>query len=82
MHVSWSPTASCTSFAVTAESTPPDSAQMTLPLPTCARMRSTVSAAKLPGVHVPLSPQMPCEKLRSIKEPCGVWATSGWNWMP
>ena len=40
-HVSWSPTALCTSAAATAESTPPDSPQMTFSLPTWARTAST-----------------------------------------
>ena len=34
-HVSWSPTARCTSSAATDESTPPDSPQITCPSPTC-----------------------------------------------
>jgi hypothetical protein len=38
----------CTSAVETAESTPPDSAEMTRPSPTCARMRSTCSAMTLP----------------------------------
>ena len=45
------------SFAVTAESTPPDSAQMTLASPTCALIRAMASATKLPGVQEPFSPQ-------------------------
>ena len=48
-HVSWSPTARCTSSAATEESTPPERPQMTLPSPTCSRMRaicsSTIEAA-------------------------------------
>src|SRR5205823_634743 len=43
-HVSWSPTARCTSSAATEESTPPESPQMTLPSPTWARMRLTCSS--------------------------------------
>ena len=45
---SWSPTASCTSAVETAESTPPESAESTRPVPTCARMRATCSAMTLP----------------------------------
>ena len=37
-QVSWSPTARCTSAAATAESTPPDSPQITRLSPTCARI--------------------------------------------
>ena len=48
-HVSWSPTARCTSSAATDESTPPLRPQITLPVPTWARMRaicsSTIDAA-------------------------------------
>ena len=40
-HVSWSPIALCTSAAATAESTPPDSPQITRSLPTCARISAT-----------------------------------------
>ena len=43
-QVSWSPTARCTSVAATALSTPPESAQMTRPEPTCARIAASVSA--------------------------------------
>ena len=51
-HVSWSPIALCTSSAATAESTPPDSPQMTFAEPTCARMRSTCSSITAAGVQV------------------------------
>ena len=37
-HCSWSPIASCSSTATTDESTPPDRPQITLPLPTWARI--------------------------------------------
>jgi hypothetical protein len=40
-QVSWCPIALCTSAAATAESTPPDSAQITRASPTWARMAST-----------------------------------------
>src|SRR5207248_1827885 len=81
-HVSWSPTARCTSVAATAESTPPERAQMTRPPPTCARMLSVASAMNEPGVHVGVHLQTPKRKLRSTSRPLGVWTTSGWNWMP
>src|SRR5690606_5062951 len=55
-HVSWSPTARCTSAAATAESTPPDSAQMTRASPTWARIAATWSAMTLPGVQSGASP--------------------------
>ena len=40
-HVSWSPIALCTSAAATAESTPPDSPQITRSSPTWARISAT-----------------------------------------
>ncbi len=43
-HVSWSPTARCTSSAATEESTPPERPQITLPSPTCSRIRRTCSS--------------------------------------
>ncbi len=55
-QVSWSPTARCTSAAATAESTPPDRAQMTRASPTCARIAATWSAMTLPGVQSGASP--------------------------
>ena len=90
MHVSRSPTARWTSAAATAESTPPDSAQMTLPSePTsraCSstrrRISATVDSMKLAGVHEGVMPATPTTKLRRTSRPCGVCATSGWNWMP
>ena len=45
-QVSWSPIASWISTAATAESTPPDRPQITLPLPTCARIASLASRAE------------------------------------
>ena len=48
MQTSWSPTASCTSAAATAESTPPERPQITRAEPTCSRMRATCSAMTLP----------------------------------
>ena len=90
MQVSRSPTARWTSAAATAESTPPERAQMTLPSPpvSCAcastreRISLTVDSTKLAGVHVGRAPAMPTTKFRSTSRPRGVWTTSGWNWMP
>ena len=82
MQVSWSPIAWCTSAAATAESTPPESAQITRPSPTCARMRLMLSAMKLPAVQSPRQPQTLKRKFSRICLPCGVCTTSGWNWMP
>ena len=58
-HVSWSPTARCTSSAATAESTPPESAQMTCSSPTCSRMRATCSSMTCSAVHVGAAPGRP-----------------------
>ena len=74
--------ARCINTAATAESTPPDSAQMTRPSPTCARMRTIASWTKLAGVQAPVHPAMRSTKLAIISVPCGVCATSGWNWIP
>ena len=90
MQVSRSPTARWTSVAATAESTPPESAQMTLPsepvarawASTRSRMRSTVESMKLAEVQSGLAPAMSNTKLRSTSRPRGVCTTSGWNWMP
>ena len=81
-QVSWSPTARWTRVAATAESTPPERAQMTRPEPTVARIDSTAARTNDPGVHSPVQPQTPYTKLRRISFPCGVCWTSGWNWMP
>ena len=81
-HVSWSPTARWTRVAATAESTPPDSAQITRPAPTWARMLSVASAMKEPGVQDGVHWQTVNRKLRSTSRPLGVCTTSGWNWMP
>ena len=57
-HVSWSPTALCTSSAATEESTPPESPQMTLPSPTCLRIASTCSSMMFAADHVRDAPAM------------------------
>src|SRR5664280_310144 len=90
MQVSRSPTARCTRRAATAESTPPESAQITRPSPpdsrACASTRERISAIvdsmKLAGVHVGRAPAIPITKLRSTSRPRGVCPTSGWNWIP
>src|SRR6266851_3247929 len=71
-HVSWSPTARWTSVAATAESTPPDSAQITRPEPTCARMLSTASARKQPAVHDGSHLHTRKRKSRRTSRPLGV----------
>ena len=81
-QVSCSPIASWINTAATDESTPPDRPQMTRPLPTWARIFSTISWRKEAMVQSPESPAIRWVKLRSIRAPRGVWATSGWNWMP
>ena len=81
-HVSWSPTALCTSSAATDESTPPERPQMTRPSPTCARIRSTCSSITDAAVQVRSQPQMSPRKRSRICVPYGVWTTSGWNWIP
>ena len=48
----------CTSAAATAESTPPDSPQMTCLSPTCARIAATWSSMMLVGVQVGSRPAM------------------------
>ena len=90
MHVSRSPTARWTSAAATAESTPPDRAQMTCPSePVAAACRSTRSRMPATVVSMKLAggPRLgdagdATTKLRRMSRPRGVWTTSGWNWMP
>ena len=54
MQVSWSPIASWISTAATAESTPPERPQITLPLPTCARIFAIACSRKAPMVQSPV----------------------------
>ena len=64
MQVSWSPIASWISTAATALSTPPDSPQMTRPLPTWARiLRRPRSSGNAPCVQSPGRPAMRRTKL-------------------
>ena len=81
-QVSWSPIASWISTATTDESTPPLRPQITLPWPTCSRMRVIASSLKAAMLQSPLSPAMRWVKLRSIIAPRGVCAASGWNCTP
>ncbi len=79
-QLSRSPRARCTSVAATAESTPPDNAQIARPRsPAVARTWATVASMKCRGVQSALAPQMPNTKLRRMLVPCCVWCTSGWN---
>ena len=57
-HVSWSPIARWTSSAATDESTPPESPQITRPVPTCARILSICSSMIEAGDHVRSQPQI------------------------
>ena len=57
-QVSWSPIARWTSTAATLESTPPDRPQITLPLPTCARMRAICSSTIDAALQAMSQPQM------------------------
>ena len=49
---------------------------------TRARISATVDSMKLAGVQVARAPAIPRTKLRRTSRPRGVWATSGWNWIP
>ncbi len=60
-----SPMARSTRTAATDESTPPESAQMAWPSPTCSRMAATVDWMKCAGVQFGLAWQMLNRKLRS-----------------
>ena len=82
-HVSWSPIALCTSAAATAESTPPESPQITRSSPTCAR----ISVDGLlddrdvrPGRRG--SPRRRRGTPSASPWPRSVCPTSGWNCTP
>ncbi len=81
-QVSWSPIASWISTAATAESTPPERPQITLPLPTWARIFSIASSRKARMVQSPVRPETLRTKLRISLAPSGVCTTSGWNISP
>ncbi len=77
-----SPIARCTSSAATAESTPPDSAQITRPFgPTCSRTRSVASSTKDRAFQSRRQPQA-SRKLTRTFVPSSEWTTSGWNSIP
>ena len=82
MQVRRSPIARCTSAAVTAESTPPERAQMTCLAPTSCRTRGTQASTKLSIVQSGRAPATRSTKLRRISLPSTVCVTSGWNWTP
>jgi hypothetical protein len=82
MHVSWSPTALCTIAAATAESTPPDSPQITRAEPTWARMRSTCSAMTLPLFQSAAMPAPTCRKFSITRCPNSECLTSGCHCSP
>src|SRR5207248_10992206 len=79
-HLLPSHNARSTRVAATAESTPPDNAQMARTDPTCLRTAATVASTKCWGVHVGLAWQIFRTKLRRMSVPRLVWWTSGWNW--
>ena len=72
MQVSWSPIALWSSMAVTAESTPPERAQITRPSPTCSWMRLIESLTKFPGVQDSRQSQVRTRKFSNIDWPKGV----------
>ena len=80
MQVKLRPMALFKSVAHTEESTPPLSPNITLSLPTCCRMLSTVLSMNDAGLHVCLLPQISTTKFFNKVVPCVVWNTSGWNW--
>ncbi len=81
-QVSRSPSARWTISAATDESTPPDRPQIARPSPTCSRISATCSSMIDAGDQSPSQPQTSKRKLLRMSVPCGVWTTSGWNWMP
>ncbi len=81
-QVSWSPTARCTSAAATDESTPPESAHRTRPLPTWARTTSTSDSTTLAGVQSAAMPAPRHRKFSRTRCPYAVCSTSGCHWTP
>src|SRR3546814_17818267 len=61
--------------AATAESTPPESPQITRPLPTCARISAILVARNSAIVQSPVSPQTWRAKLAMRRAPSGVWSS-------
>ena len=82
MQVRRSPIARCTSAAVTVESTPPESAQITRLVPTRWRTRGTQASTKLSIVQSARAPATRSTKLRRISLPSMLCVTSGWNCTP
>ncbi len=81
-HVSRAPIARFTMSAATAESTPPESAQITLPFgPTCSLTRSVASSTNERAFQSRRQP-VRSRKLARTLAPSSVWTTSGWNSMP
>ena len=68
--------------AATAESTPPERAQIARPSPICRRIVSTCSSTMLSIVQVWRQPAMSCRKCSSTCWPCSVCITSGCHWTP
>ncbi len=70
-QVSWSPTARWVSSAATEESTPPESPQITLPSPTCSRIRATCSSITEAALQAMSQPadvaQEGLEDLRAVR---------------
>jgi hypothetical protein len=81
-QVSWGPMALWTSAAATAESTPPDSAQITRAPPTCARTAATCCSMIEVMVQVGRAPARWCRNWRITCWPWGVCDTSGWYCTP
>ncbi len=76
------PIARCTMSAATAESTPPERAQMTRPFaPTCSRTRSVASSTNDRAFQSRRHPQASRKLVRTFV-PSSEWTTSGWKSMP
>ena len=81
-QVSRLPIARWTMRAATAESTPPERAQMTRPFgPTCSRTRSVASSTNDRAFQSRRQPHTSRKFARTF-EPSSVWTTSGWNSIP
>ena len=55
---------------------------MTWSSPTSARISAVLSSTNEPAVQSPRQPQTVSTKLASIRAPCSVCTTSGWNCVP
>src|ERR1700712_3692615 len=82
MQTSWSPTALCTIAAATAESTPPESPQMTRLVPTWVWMRATCSAMTLPLFQSAGMPAASWRKFSRTRWPNSECLTSGCHCTP